>query len=129
MVNYRVSLSFARLSDAELDDFTQNVITSMTGNTNYPTPVVSVTDLQTQLDSFRDALAAAAQGGAQATAAKNNAREQLLVFMRREAFYVQGIAANDLAILLSSGFNAGSTNRAQSALAKPAVAEIGNKVS
>src|SRR5205809_63383 len=113
---YKVTLSFAQLADAQLDEFTENIISSMTGNTNYPTPAVALADLQTQLDAFTATLAAAAQGGLQATAAKNNAREQLLVFLRRQAYYVQGQADNNLAVLLSSGFPAGSTNKASSPL-------------
>ena len=39
----RVSLSFARLPDAELDNFAQGVIAGITGNAAYPSPPVTLT--------------------------------------------------------------------------------------
>src|SRR5947209_19998937 len=104
MANYRVSLSFAQLSDAKLDEFTENVVSSMTGNTNYPTPPVAVADISAASGVCAAALAGAAQGGPMATALKYNAREKVLVLLLRQDAYVQGIAANDLAHMPSSGF-------------------------
>ena len=63
MSNYRTSQVFARLADAELGNYTQNIITKLTGNENFPKPLVSVVDLTKALDTFTTALAAAAQGG------------------------------------------------------------------
>src|SRR5690349_12082844 len=102
---YRVSLKFVQLPDPALVDFTQVVITSLTGNTGLPTPPVTPPNLEVALEAFSEALAAAAQGGKQATAAKNNARAALIALLRQETLYVQGAAGNDLAILLSSGFD------------------------
>jgi hypothetical protein len=129
MTTYRVSLSFARLPDSELDAFVENIITSLTGNASFPTPAVSLADLTTALTAFTDAMAAATQGGRQANAAKNAAREALLALMRQEANYVQGIASTDLAMLLSSGFNNVSTNRTQSVLPAPLIQQIDNQMS
>lgn len=39
--------------------------------------------------AFEDAIAAAAQGGMTATAAKNNAREALIEALRKNAYYVE----------------------------------------
>ena len=103
-----VSLSLAQLPDAELGDFTLSVSTRITGNA---------------------AIAAAAGGGIQATATKNSAREALIVQLRQVANYVQGAANNDLPTLLSSGFDATSTNTSQSPLDKPVILRIENEVS
>jgi len=46
-----------------------------------------------------------------ATVIKNNARDALVDLLRQQAVYVQGIAFDDLAMLLSSGFLANSTSR------------------
>ncbi len=45
MANHKTSLSFARLPDTELNAFAGTVITKMTGNLNFPTPLVSMADL------------------------------------------------------------------------------------
>ena len=124
-----VSLSFTQLPDAALDEFTGQVIVGLTGNAAFPTPTVSLTDLGTAKTTFEDALTAMAQGGKQATATKDAAREALLNLLRQEANYVQGAANNDLATLLSSGFQAASNNRTQSPLAKPNILDILNEMS
>lgn len=111
MATYHVSLEFGRLSDPELDEFTGAVIDNMTGNTDYPTPAVSMAALGTARTNFQNAMAAQAQGGTAATAAKNTARDTLVELLRQEANYVQGACGNDLTVLLSSGFHAASTNR------------------
>jgi hypothetical protein len=129
MSNYRVSLSFAQLSDAELGAFTENVIASLTGNAAYPTPIVAIPALTTAWQAFTDALAATINGGPQETAAKNAAREALTALLRQEAGYVQGVASDDLSVLLSSGFSNTSTNRAQTPLDKPTVLEVLNEMS
>jgi hypothetical protein len=117
------------LSDAKLDDFTQNIIASLTGNASFPTPTVPPADLSSALSTFTATLAATAQGGTQATAAKNAARDALVALLRKEANYVQGIASTDLAMLLSSGFEAINSNRSQSPLDKPSIVQINNEAS
>ncbi len=128
-INYRVSLSFAALPDGDLSTFTQSVLDSLTNNAGYPTPLVPLTELQAGLTTFADALAAAAQGGLQNTAAKNAAREALLTLLRTEASYVQGVASDDLTKLLSSGFSNISTNRASAPLPRPDIRAIENDMS
>ena len=124
-----VSLSFAQLPDAALAEFPGQVITGLTGNAAFPTPAVSLANLGTAKTAFEDALTAMANGGKQATATKDAARENLLNLLRLEANYVQGAANNDLATLLSSGFQAASNNTAQSPLAKPGILDILNEAS
>lgn len=127
MATYHVSLEFGRLSDPELDEFTGAVIDNMTGNTDYPTPAVSMAALGTARTNFQNAMAAQAQGGTAATAAKNAARDTLVELLRQEANYVQGACGNDLTVLLSSGFHAASTNRTPEPLSTPSIVKILNK--
>jgi hypothetical protein len=123
------SLGFAQDTDAGLDVRTGGVITSMTDNENFKDPAVPLTALQEALNQFRASVAAMAQGGKQATAQKNDMREQLIALLRQQALYVQSASANELPVLLSSGFDAAGTNRAQSPLDKPTIVKIENKVS
>src|SRR2546423_15145034 len=122
----RVSLGFARLPDAELDNSAQGIIAGVTGNAAYPSPPVPLVNLQTARNDFTAKIAAAQTGGPPDTAAKNNARQTLLGLLRQLASYVQINCNNDMATLLSSGFQAMSTNRAQSQLEQPQSLSIKN---
>jgi hypothetical protein len=126
MANYRVSLSFTGLSDSDLDEFASNVIVSLTGNAAFPTPLIPLATLGTAQKAFHDALVAAAQGGTQLTALKNEARAALETLLRQEASYVQAIAGQNLSTLLSSGFEAASTNRASTQLDTPVIVGLDN---
>jgi hypothetical protein len=125
-VNYRVNLGFAGYTDADLGDFTDNVIASMTGNPSFPTPPVDMAAVGAQRTAFATAVTNAAQGGTQLTAIKNAARKTLVTILRKIAAYVQSIASQDVALLLSSGFQANSTNRARTPLAVPTILSISN---
>ncbi len=122
----KVSLGFARLSDGALDNFAHGVIDALTGNATYPTPPVTLANLQAGNDDFTAKLAAAQTGGVADTAAKNNSRQALLGDLRQVASYVQIRCNNDMQLLLSSGFQAQSTNRASTPLPKQTGLEIQN---
>jgi hypothetical protein len=101
-----VAINFAKLGDSSLVTKTEYIITSMTGNTHYPTPTPTIPVVQTAATAFQDTLAAATDGGKIKTAQKNAAREALLDLLRNLALYVQQHCQDDLATLLSSGFEA-----------------------
>ena len=125
----KVSLGFSTIPDTELDNFTQTVINQMTGNEAYPPPPVTLANLQTARNGFTTKIAAAQVGGPGDTAIKNNARQDLLGMLRKVAAYVQINCNDDMATLLSSGFQAMSTNRAQSPLTQPQSLVIKNGTS
>jgi hypothetical protein len=122
----RVSLDFAGYSDSDLDEFAGNVLTSLTGNTSFPTPPVALPDFEAIITTFHNAVIAAMPGGVQLTAAKNVARGALIDALRKQANYVQTLANKSLDVLLTSGFFANSTNRAQSPLDAPVITELSN---
>jgi hypothetical protein len=132
-INYKVSRDFVNYPDSDLDEFANEIITCMGGNPAFPTPPVSITppvggsgdDLTTLDTTFRNAIAGAT-GDPQYTAAKNKAREALLDGLRKDANYVQTIASHDLETLLSSGYNAASTNHVQTPLSQPVIVDIEN---
>jgi hypothetical protein len=116
----RVSYKFAKLPDKELNDFATKIDTNMTGNAVFPTPPADATlaMLNTANADFSGKLTKAATGGPPDTAAKDASRQVLLGILRKLAGYVQ-ITASNMEELLSSGFEAMSQNRAQSALEQP----------
>ena len=126
MPNYRVSYGFIKLSDDALPGFSLNVETGLTGNAALPTPPVPVATLTAARLLYVPKLDATHNGGPLQTVEKNNAREALEDLLRQDASYVQTKAGKDLAVLLSSGYNAVSTNRTQSPLPKAEIASLQN---
>ena len=109
MPRYKVCLAFAELADVALDDFAVAIITGLTDNLSYPSPPVTVAQLATLKSAFENTIvAAAAQRGRAATAAKNLARDALVLALRKNAAYVELTCNNDLPTLLSSWFEAAS---------------------
>ncbi len=131
MSQLRVLLGFANAPDHSLDELASAVSQKLYGNALYdapPTLVPPVTQaaLDTAQTNFSEAVATAALGGPEDTADKNNKREILIGLLRQLAAHVQPHHGNDLANLLSSGFDAASTNRAATALTTPAILDIRN---
>jgi len=139
MMNLRASRDFTGYSDLDVGGFTRNHIVCMTGNlafTNppvpmHPRPTVNAAadgemDMTTLEEIFEAAITASNNGGPQQTAAKEAARSAVLDALRKNANYVQTLASHDLEMLLSSGFTAVSTNRAQAPLDQPVIAAIDN---
>jgi hypothetical protein len=56
-----------------------------------------------------------------ATAEKRNRQEALIVLLRKLKHYVEDNCGNDMAVLLSSGFQAASITRTRLPLANPAI--------
>ena len=109
MPQYKVCLAFAELADVALHDFAVAIITGLTGNASYPTPPVTVAQLGTLRSAFGDAVVARLHNaGRPATAAKNTARDALVLALRKNAAYVELTCNNDLPTLLSSWFEAAS---------------------
>jgi hypothetical protein len=84
----RVALSFARKIDTDLIAFVRNVITQMTGNTQYPAPSPTLAEVTTSVNDFETAVHDALDGGKIAIATRNAAREALLALMRQLAAYM-----------------------------------------
>jgi hypothetical protein len=117
----RVSLGFSDKPDNTLITFARNVqalLYKMTGLPPFPVPEAT---LQAIIDTFSEAKAAQPNGGKAATATKNDRRDELIAPLRTLANFVQEVSSNNLALLLSTGFEAVSQNRAQYPLAKPVV--------
>jgi hypothetical protein len=126
----RVALYFATYPDDELNSFAILVIACLKTNPlfpNLPITILALTALQT---AFQAALTAKEQGGKADTAAKNEARDALIVALRQFAAYVQSLTSTlTLSQILSSGFDVVSPNNAQSPLAQPVLMGLDNSSS
>ena len=123
---YRVSQAYRRLPDGGLIAFARNVAAKMTGNAAFPTPVVSPIAITAALDTFEESVANAINGSKEQTAIKDVNRLEVLRLLRQESAYVQSLAGEDLAALLSSGFEAMSTNRVRTPLDAPVILSVTN---
>jgi len=126
MTQLRVLLNFAGATDHGLEERATAVHGGLYGNPAYPTPPVTQAALLTAITNFSTAIATAEMGGPADTAAKNNLREILIGLLRQLATYVQENHGNNLATLLSSGFEAASTNTASVPLETPSITDIIN---
>lgn len=118
----RVSLAFGNsMPDDALITFSRSVHSLLYGAAGFTTVPVTATVLEAATDAFSNAKAAQTNGGKAATAEKNNKREELVKMLKQLAYYVQITSDDDLAMVLSTGFEPVSTNRAQSPLAKPSI--------
>ena len=100
------------------------VIAGLTNNPSFPTPTVDLKAVQAAADDLNTALAAQAHGGTAATAEKNNKMQALIVLLRKLKHYVEDNCGNDLAVLLTSGFQAAASTRDRSLLANPSILSV-----
>ena len=125
----RVLMGFSSDTDHQVEELTGKVIAGLFGDSGkkaFSTPPVDAATLQASLSDFTISIAAAAQGGVHATNEKRKRRLALTGLLHHLALYVQANCNNDLATLTSSGFDAASTTRAQTALAKPVITGVDN---
>jgi hypothetical protein len=119
MANVKIITGFARLRDDELDNRVQKIITSMTGNVNFATPAPPLSTVATALAEYQEALSQSKDGSKEKTAIKNQKRDALEKILNSLSLYVQANCQDNLAILLSSGYEARRPNTPIGILAKP----------
>ncbi|WP_134089604.1 hypothetical protein [Olivibacter sp. XZL3] len=120
MQNRYISLGFSKIADDAMATLGTTVITAMTDNPNFETPVPALTDIQALLDDYRAKLAVTRKGSPLNTSEKNVSRQALEKGLRQLAFYVDAVADGALHIILSSGF---SVKSLASSLTVPAIPE------
>ncbi|MFT3844315.1 MAG: hypothetical protein QM725_04630 [Lacibacter sp.] len=101
----RVSLSFNRYTDGDLESKVHTIISNLTGNTLFPSPVPSVAVLSAAAAAYSEALVTAKTGNRSAIAEKNSRRLQLIDVLRNIGSYVNFVSAGDISAILTSGFS------------------------
>jgi len=97
-------VDFRKLRAAALIPQCEFIITSMTGNTSFPTPPIPLTEVQALLDSYSAALSAAASRDRNKVALKNELRLQLNEMLTKLGNYVNLQSDGDITMIISSGF-------------------------
>lgn len=120
--------NFYRFSDGTLESKTHSIISSMTANANFPTPVPAIADVQAAATAFSAALVKAGTGNRMDVADKNAKRDTLVGLLRTLSTYVNLVANGDRTQLLSSGFDI-SKDRQPSVISKPENLKVENGLS
>ena len=127
----RVALSFATFNDDQLNSAAVVLIVCLKNNSLFPDLPISIAAFTTLQVAFQNALATAATGGSIATAAKNEARDALVIAMRRLAAYVQSVGLDSESDVLSSGFDIviNSGSKVPTTLDTPVLLGLDNSIS
>jgi len=105
MITVLISRGFIKLKSVFLALFGQSVLTSMTNNTNFPTPFPPLSDLQTAINGLNDANAASQSGISGSGTAVNAAKRKLSRVLKAMAAYVEYVSDDDETVAITSGFN------------------------
>jgi hypothetical protein len=111
-------LNFKPYSDANLETLASLIVSSMTGNENFPDAHDAVHQLQQVTDQFWKAVADAGTRDLVKTSIKNDIKAVLVKQMRALGEYVISKANGSETVLLSSGFPL-STNNGPGKLQRP----------
>lgn len=107
----KVSLGYAKLSDAELLKRLQAILDSMTNNPAFPSPPVDMPTFKAGIDSLNTLVTNAIDGGKKTISAKRKQREAVIKMATQLGHYVEAASNNDLAVFNTSGFTAVSNTR------------------
>lgn len=119
MKQQKLIQDYVKLSDSSLNFKAKTVVISLTGNSNFPVMTPTIADFTIIQTNFSDALEKAISGDRKLIALKNQAKDELLNAMRQLAMDVDAQANGDKALLISSGFDLGSSGDSTSVLGIP----------
>jgi hypothetical protein len=120
----RIADRFRSQSAEQLVGMAEAVITGLTDNPAFPSLTFDLKAVQAAADDLNAALIAQAHGGPAARAERKNKQEVLVAVLRKAKHYVEDYCGNDLAVLLSSGFQPAATTRNLSPLGNPSILSI-----
>lgn len=99
-----IKFSASSLRPVDLLALTTHVITNMTNNPYFPTPLVDLAALQAKADEVRDAIDLGKEGSKIQRTHRDVVVKELGNMMRRQASYVRTVCDGDLTKLVSCGF-------------------------
>ena len=101
----KITMSFDRLSDANLLTKARDIFTAMTGNPSFAAPTPALDDLYAAILDFQAAVNAAAGRERTKVVLKNRSRVALIAILKAIGNYVTFTANGDSAMLSSSGYD------------------------
>ncbi|RKO71476.1 hypothetical protein D7322_12015 [Sphingobacterium puteale] len=108
-------------TDVQLMQFAEQIATKMAQEAIlFPTPVPSLTVLESALAAFRNSATEAAYRDTRAIMVRKQKREELVYVLKELGKYVDTIAGNDDTIVLAAGFNIKKTSSSYAGLVRKA---------
>jgi hypothetical protein len=105
MATYKILVTYINISDSELPLKALSILDRMTGNSRYANPTPALDIIRTAVATYEERLKVVQLGDDRSLNQKNQSRDELKMLLHELAGYVMGAARNDLATLLSSGFD------------------------
>lgn len=115
----KLTLGLSGLKPTDLLAKGRLIVTNMTGNASFPTPVPTLADMTTALDAFEDRVEAAAFGDRRAIKSRNIGQKALTPLLRQLASYVALVANGDGEVIESAGFEVRKKRDPATSLAQP----------
>lgn len=101
----KATTEFGKLTDAKLIFAAQSLFNGLLNNEDiYPNPPLSLGDLQGAIDNFRQLSANAIKGTKEQTAVKNEAKQQLIAYIKAEITYINEIVYLEFQVQPSQRF-------------------------
>jgi hypothetical protein len=129
MPKYHILRNYLEMDDSPLGEFGLKIGTGMTGNANFTSPPFTGAQITTKSNDYINGVAAALNGTPEDTANKSVLQTALLAALDQTADYVEYIAQNDQAKILSAGFTLASTSRAQALVGNTGILSVTNLAS
>lgn len=101
----KLTTGFSHLSDGNFDVKAQSIYNSMLNNEHFSTTIPAITEVESAVTAFTNALTAAQSRGKNEVAVKNQCRKALTDVLKQLANSVMATANGDLVMLVSSGFD------------------------
>lgn len=119
MAKQKARISFSRMTDTQLDQKADFIVTRMTGNPLFATPIPDLADVTAARTAFAAAIAVAAAGNHQGVVVKNQRRKKLTDLLAQLGTYVNNIADGNAANILGAGFDVSKIPTPAGQLPKP----------
>ncbi len=124
-ITMKALANFYSMSDSSLETKTHSIISSLTENANYTTPVPALATVTTASQEYSQALIGAGTGNRADIATKNICRDALTLLLQQLCVYVNLTANGNAAKLLTSGFDV-SKDPEPNVLTKPENLKVEN---
>jgi hypothetical protein len=119
MKMFRITNGFDKMNDAFLLIRANFIKDSLAGNSHYPTPLPTLTDLSSTIASFQAAVLNAQSGNRQEVSVKNEIRTTLIMQLHLLGNYVLFTAGGNEVIATSSGFRISKQPEPRPAIINP----------
>jgi hypothetical protein len=110
---------YSKLSETKLDLRSEEIISNLTGNPNFPTTMPSLADFTALQATYSTNLVAAGMGDKAAIALKNQSKQELLDAMRLLAINIESQSMGNRVKMVTSGFDLASEGDNVPVLAAP----------